>query len=89
MKLTTPKHGKAFGNLGPYIRGLVTYRLSPFEQRAFAGFTASIPKTIRRIASNIPYIAPPAILAYLIYSATEQKALQMQRKNPADYENDK
>lgn len=50
--------GHGFGQLFK-LRGIITYRLSPFEQKAFAGvITHGVPNTIRRIAENILYIVP-------------------------------
>lgn len=48
--------GHGFGNLWKY-RGIITYRLSPFELRAFAGaINPGIPNTFRRILENVPYM---------------------------------
>ncbi|KAF6213730.1 hypothetical protein GE061_011452 [Apolygus lucorum] len=89
MKLTPVNHGHGFGELGVYIRGLVTYKLSPFEQKAFAGASNFLPKTARRIGTSSVFIVPPFLLGYLIFSEVEKKFHQMCRKNPEDYVNDK
>uniref|UniRef100_A0A6M2DG54 Cytochrome b-c1 complex subunit 8 n=1 Tax=Xenopsylla cheopis TaxID=163159 RepID=A0A6M2DG54_XENCH len=80
--------GKGFGELAK-IRGIVYYTLSPFEQKAFAGFISKgLPNTLRRIRESAFIFLPPTIIAYLTYDTIEKKYKQMQRKNPADYEND-
>ncbi|BET01530.1 UcrQ family [Nesidiocoris tenuis] len=89
MKLSTVNHAHGFGGLGVYIRGLVTYRLSPFEQKAFAGASNFLPKTMRRLSNSAIFIVPPFIMTYLVISQTEKKFQQMCRKNPEDYVNDK
>lgn len=88
MRLSLVRLSGHFGELA-YIRGLITYRLSPFEQRAFAGFVKSLPKTAYRIGSNLLTVAPPFIIGYFIYTETEKKFHKMCRKNPEDYVNDK
>ncbi|MCL4128561.1 UNVERIFIED_CONTAM: hypothetical protein GTU68_048658 [Idotea baltica] len=56
--------GKGFGELA-YIRGLVKYSLSPFEQRAFAGMiTKGIPNTFRRFAESGVKVLPRKCLLY-------------------------
>lgn len=50
--------GKHFGELAK-IRGIVQYRLSPFEQRAFAGaISKGLPNIFFRIRSNIFRVVP-------------------------------
>ncbi|CAG2069395.1 unnamed protein product, partial [Timema podura] len=50
--------GKHFGELA-YLRGIVQYRLSPFEQRAFAGaFTKGLWNIPVRIRASIFRVAP-------------------------------
>ncbi|XP_067014563.1 cytochrome b-c1 complex subunit 8 [Anabrus simplex] len=80
--------GKHFGELAK-IRGIITYRLSPFEQRAFAGaISHGLPNIFVRMRSSIFRVLPPFIVAYLVYDQVEKKHHQLMRKNPADYEND-
>ncbi|XP_069684793.1 cytochrome b-c1 complex subunit 8 [Periplaneta americana] len=80
--------GKHFGELAK-IRGIIQYRLSPFEQRAFAGaISKGLPNVFYRIRSSIFRVLPPFVIAYLVYDAVEKKHNQLMRKNPADYEND-
>lgn len=50
--------GKGFGELYK-MRGIITYKISPFEIKAFHGvFTHGIQRTLRRIADNFFYIVP-------------------------------
>ncbi|CAB3366757.1 Hypothetical predicted protein [Cloeon dipterum] len=80
--------GKHFGELYK-VRGLITYKISPFEQRAFAGFIShGIANTIRRFRGQALRVIPPFIATYLIYDSVEKQHHHMLRKNPADYEND-
>nr|XP_053649592.1 cytochrome b-c1 complex subunit 8-like [Cherax quadricarinatus] len=80
--------GKGFGELA-HLRGIIKYSLSPFEQRAFAGaITYGIPNMFRRFRSQVFRVAPPFIVAYMVYTSVEAKHEQLMRKNPADYEND-
>ncbi len=49
-------HG--FGQLAK-VYGIVTYKLSPFEQRAFAGaISKGVPNMFRRFRSNVFTVAP-------------------------------
>ncbi|XP_003464514.1 cytochrome b-c1 complex subunit 8 [Cavia porcellus] len=81
--------GREFGNL-TRVRHVITYSLSPFEQRAFPNyFSKGIPNVLRRTRGCILRVAPPFVLAYLIYSWGTQEFEKSKRKNPADYENDK
>ncbi|KAH8302345.1 hypothetical protein KR044_005399 [Drosophila immigrans] len=88
MRLTSILNGAHFGNLAK-VHGIVTYKLSPFEQRAFAGAISNgLPNIVRRIRSNIFRVTPPFIVGYLIYDLVERKHTALMRKNPADYAND-
>ncbi|XP_023174158.1 cytochrome b-c1 complex subunit 8 [Drosophila hydei] len=88
MRVSSILKGAHFGNLAK-VHGIVTYKLSPFEQRAFAGaISHGLPNIVRRIRSNIFRVVPPFILGYLIFDLTERKHSALLRKNPADYEND-
>nr|AAY66915.1 ubiquinol-cytochrome C reductase complex [Ixodes scapularis] len=81
--------GLHFGNLIK-LRGIVTYRLSPYEQRAFAGLLKhGFPNVIRRTKDQIFYVAPPFVMGYLIYDYSKREYERSIRKNPADYANDK
>lgn len=58
MRLGSILRGQHFGNLAK-IHGVVTYKLSPMEQKAFAGaISHGVPNMIRRIRSEIFYVAP-------------------------------
>nr|CAI5829737.1 unnamed protein product [Callosobruchus analis] len=81
--------GHGFGELFK-LRGIVTYRISPFELKAFGGIIShGFPNTVRRIAENVLYIVPPLAIGYLVYDQAERKHHQLMLKNPADYENEK
>lgn len=50
--------GKGFGQLHR-LRGIVVFKLSHFEQKAFAGIIShGFPNTLRRILDQIPYVVP-------------------------------
>lgn len=77
--------GKHFGELAK-VRGLITYKLSPFEQKAFAGVMKSgIPNTVRRCAENFWRVVPPFVASYLVYTETEKRHDKLMRKNPDDF----
>lgn len=53
--------GHGFGGLYK-VRGIVTYKLSPFEQRAFAGAISNgVPNMIRRFRSQVFRVVPRKI----------------------------
>ncbi|XP_072941479.1 cytochrome b-c1 complex subunit 8 [Epargyreus clarus] len=80
--------GKHFGNLAT-IRGIITYKLSPHEQRAYAGAVSNgIPNFFRRFRASVFRVAPPFILSYLLYEGIEREHHRLTRKNPADFAND-
>jgi len=80
---------KGFGELAK-VRGIVQFRLSPHEQRAFAGaISQGVPNVFRRIRSEIFFVATPLLLCYLVYDQTEKKHTELLRKNPADFEHEK
>jgi len=81
--------GGEFGQLKTNIRGVITTKLSPFEQKAFKGIiTHGIPNSIRRTLSNLPFMVPPMIIGYLVYDWAEETHHKSLRKNPADFAND-
>ena len=54
--------GHGFGELAK-VNGIVTYKLSPFEQKAFAGvISKGVPNMFRRFRSNVFTIAPRKFL---------------------------
>jgi len=80
--------GFKFGHLAKY-RGVITYTLSPHEQKAFAGaFTRGIPNMFRRFRSKVFIVVPPFVVAYLIYSWGNAENAKSKRKNVADFAND-
>ncbi len=80
--------GKGFGNLGVRIRHAVTYSISPYEQRAFAGLISEgIPNVMRRSKSAL-FFVPGLGSALLLYYYGTKAYEHSLRKNPKDYEND-
>ncbi|KAK3536180.1 hypothetical protein QTP70_034273 [Hemibagrus guttatus] len=81
--------GRHFGDLAK-IRHIITYSISPFEQRAFPHyFSKGIPNVWRRFSSSIFKVAPPMVLMYLTYTWGNHVHEQSKRKNAVDFENDK
>jgi ubiquinol-cytochrome c reductase subunit 8 len=81
--------GKGFGNLGVRVRHIITFSLSPYEQRAFAGmFSKSPGNLLRRISDNVIFVAPGFICAGLIYYFGTKDHDRRLKKNPEDYIND-
>ncbi|KAI7887636.1 UcrQ family protein [Mucor mucedo] len=59
---------------GPTQRGVVTYILSPFEQKPFAGAAHNaVFNTARRVTSQIPYVGVAFGLGYLLYTQISAK----------------
>merc|ERR1711976_55133 len=86
---TAVNMGRAFGNLGVRMRGVVTYSLSPYEQKSFAGaFTKGFPNLVHRFAKKTVVVGAPLFLSYLYYDYLNKTAVAMNRKNPADFAND-
>lgn len=80
--------GRQFGNL-IRARNIITYYLSPNEQRLFVGFfSRGIPNWIRRFSEEVPYIMPGMVAAYMVYYFGTKNFKTRNRKNPADYENE-
>ncbi|XP_008569855.1 PREDICTED: cytochrome b-c1 complex subunit 8 [Galeopterus variegatus] len=81
--------GLEFGNL-TRMRHVITYSLSPFEQRAFPHyFSKGIPNMLRRIRASFFRSVPPFVGFYLVYTWGNQEFEKSRRKNPDAYENDK
>lgn len=58
--------GHGFGELYK-LRHIITYRLSPFEQRAFAGaISRGIPNMVRRVQESFLYVMPRKYIAFAI-----------------------
>lgn len=88
MKPSAARLAKHFGTLIK-ARGLVIHTLSPFEQRAFAGvISKGIPNMLRRIREEFFYVVPPFIMGYAVVNYMEARHIQLNRKDPKDYEND-
>lgn len=50
--------GHHFGELAK-VRGIITYKISPFEQRAFANaISKGVPNTFRRFRSSVFRVVP-------------------------------
>ena len=80
---------KAFGNLGVHVKHIISYSLSPYEQRTFGGIISrGVPNIIRRFTEEIFFILPGLTTAALVYHYGTKDFHRRQRKNPADYEND-
>lgn len=73
--------GKDFGNLGVHCRHIITYGLSPFEQRAFAGFLTKSPgNLVRRFFDQVFFIAPGLITAGVVMYYSKKDNARRQRK---------
>ncbi|KAL3044979.1 cytochrome b-c1 complex subunit 8 [Trematomus bernacchii] len=80
--------GGHFGDLAR-MRHVVTYSLSPFEQRAFPNFfSKGIPNVWRRFRASVFKVAPPMIALYLTYTWGNSTYRASKRKVHADFEND-
>ncbi|XP_006891350.1 PREDICTED: cytochrome b-c1 complex subunit 8-like [Elephantulus edwardii] len=81
--------GREFRNL-VRMRHVITYSLSPFEQRAFPHyFSKEIPNVLRRTQASMMRVLPPFVVFYLVYTWGNEEFEKSKRKNPAAYENDK
>ncbi|KAG8439218.1 hypothetical protein GDO86_005443 [Hymenochirus boettgeri] len=80
--------GRHFGDLAK-VRHIITYSLSPFEQRAFPHyFSKGIPNLWRRFRDQVFKVAPPFVLMYITYSWGMQTHANTKKKDPSLYEND-
>ncbi|XP_032673467.1 cytochrome b-c1 complex subunit 8 [Odontomachus brunneus] len=80
--------GKHWGNLAK-ISGIVYFRLSPYEQKAFKGMISEgVPNMVRRFQGSVFRIAPFFMGTYLIMSWATETNKAISRKNPKDFEND-
>merc|ERR1711976_15571 len=86
QELRNSKMGKHFGNLGVKVSGVITYSLSPFEQKAFAGVIShGVPNLFRRFRGQVLRVAPPFVLGYLVYDWGEKENKRAARKDPAQF----
>ncbi|KAJ3360231.1 hypothetical protein AMAG_05164 [Allomyces macrogynus ATCC 38327] len=54
--------------------GIVTYQISPFRQRAFAGaFKKGVFNVVRRTTAQAPYIIPPFLIGYSMFKYCKDK----------------
>ncbi|CAK8684175.1 cytochrome b-c1 complex subunit 8-like [Clavelina lepadiformis] len=80
-------HG--FGHLGVHVKNQVEYTLSAFEQNPIKGVVAKgVPNILRRFRDKFLVVAIPAAVFYGFYDFGSRAQLAMDRKNPADFEND-
>ncbi|KAK7097233.1 hypothetical protein V1264_004243 [Littorina saxatilis] len=72
--------GRHFGQL-TRVRNIITYSLSPFEQRAFAGAISNgVPNMARRFSGQVFRVVPPLFLCYLVYDWGKKEHARLQRK---------
>ena len=72
---------KEFGNLGVRVRHVITYSLSPFEQRTFAGLLTKSPgNAVRRFFDNVFIVAPGLITAGVIMYFSKKEHDRRMRK---------
>jgi len=80
--------GKGFGNLGVRVRHVITYSISPYEQRVFIGMLKEgLPNLLRR-SKQLLYFVPGVGHFLLVYYFSNKIYERNLRKNPKDYEND-
>ncbi|OQR74441.1 cytochrome b-c1 complex subunit 8-like [Tropilaelaps mercedesae] len=80
--------GKTFGHLYK-IRGIVYYRLSPYELSPLKGFLSKgIINLTRKFYNEIFFIAPPFAMTYVVMEYAKSENERISRKNPADFAND-
>ncbi|KYO20243.1 cytochrome b-c1 complex subunit 8 [Alligator mississippiensis] len=80
--------GPEFGRLA-YVRHIITYSLSPFEQRPFAKyFSVGLPNLWRRFRGQVLRVGPLFMAGYALYLWAIEEEQRLKRKNPADYVND-
>lgn len=80
---------KNWGTLLFGVKNIITYSISPFEQKAFTGLLSKgIPNIIRRFTDNVFYVLPGLGVGGLVYYYGTKDYKRRQRKNPADYANE-
>jgi len=80
--------GGKFGNLIK-IKNVVTYSLSPFEQKAFAGFFSRGGANLyRRFMNQIFYVGPAFATLAVVMNYADKEHHHLSRKNPKDFENE-
>lgn len=74
--------GKFWGNLY-YVRNIIYYRVSSYEQRAFPNFwRESFKNLLYETRRHSLYIVPPGILYYLVYRWGVEERERLVRKDP-------
>lgn len=77
--------GKGFGHLY-YMRNIVTFRVSSYEQRAFPNFfKESMINVFNEFKTHAPAIIPPMAIAYLTVKWGEAEHERRTRKDPNLY----
>ncbi|CAG7837603.1 unnamed protein product [Allacma fusca] len=85
MKLTPYALGMGFGHLAK-VRGIITFKISPHEQRPFAGaLVKGVPNTFRRMREQFFRVVPPFVIGYVIYDQTDKEHKRQMRKDPEKY----
>lgn len=81
MRLTSAlASGQKWGQMA-YVRGIVQYSLSPFEQKAFVGcISKGVPNICRRIYEKFFYVVPPFVMGYFIKDWAEKNHAYRQTK---------
>ena len=80
--------GKKFGQF-IYAKNVISYTLSPFEQKAFAGVMTNGPVNLwRRFRAKALIVLPPLYLCYHTVGYVNTQHALLSRKNPAEFENE-
>eukprot|EP00055_Hartaetosiga_balthica_P018725 m.135248 g.135248 ORF g.135248 m.135248 type:complete len:84 (+) comp9878_c0_seq1:55-306(+) len=80
-------HG--FGHLYKGAKGVITFQLSPFRQKAVGSFfTTGVVSGIKYAAQELPPMLPAMISGAFLFKWASDNFAQNLRKNPADYVND-
>ena len=76
-----------WGSLGPKVKGIVTYSLAPFQQRALAGILSKgIHNVYRRFTSEFLNFAPGLLAGYGVYYWAEHEYTRLKRKDPSKFQ---
>ncbi|CAK9290498.1 unnamed protein product [Gordionus sp. m RMFG-2023] len=76
--------GKTFGDIAR-VRGVITYSISPYEQRAFAGYiTKGLPRFGSMLVRNSIYFLP-YIISFALIDWSKRKYEENIRKDPSIY----
>ena len=80
--------GRKFGRIA-HMRHIVFYQLAPNEQTPFRTLMKeALPNTVRRILYKFDIVVPVMASGLLLYVWANAEHKRLQRKNPADYENE-